>query len=109
MSVRRVFVPACLTLLALTGSTAAQAQTSPAQALRTCKNEAGERMQNVPLAYISVARGSDTGSGSYMINFRAAPPNGAPGFGLLHHLALRLRAERAVRSAAQRLRRGRRQ
>jgi hypothetical protein len=49
---------------------------SPNDAMRTCKNTAGERLSRVPLAYISVTRGSDTGNGSYMINFRAQPPGG---------------------------------
>jgi hypothetical protein len=44
-------------------------------AQRTCKNTAGERMPHVPLAYISTYRGTDTGDGNYMINFRAQPPN----------------------------------
>ncbi len=50
--------------------------TSPQDAMRWCKNTAGERLPNVPLAYISVYRGTDTGDGNYMINFRAQPPNG---------------------------------
>jgi uncharacterized protein (UPF0212 family) len=49
---------------------------SPQDAMRSCKNTAGQRLPQVPLAYISVYRGTDTGSGSYMINFRAQPPNG---------------------------------
>jgi hypothetical protein len=49
---------------------------SPNDAQRLCKNTAGERLPQVPLAYISVYRGTDTGNGSYMINFRAQPPNG---------------------------------
>jgi hypothetical protein len=49
--------------------------TSPQDAQRSCKNTAGERLPGVPLAYISVYRGSDTGDGNYMINFRAQPPN----------------------------------
>jgi Protein of unknown function (DUF3011) len=49
--------------------------TSPQDAMRTCKNTVGERLPQVPLAYISVYRGTDTGNGSYMINFRAQPPN----------------------------------
>ena len=32
-------------------------------------------MPNVPRAYIAVYRGSDTGNGSYMINFNSQPPN----------------------------------
>lgn len=48
---------------------------SPQEAQRACKNTAGERLPGVPLAYISVYRGTDTGDGSYMINFRAQPPN----------------------------------
>ena len=48
--------------------------TSPTDAMRLCKNTAGERLPQVPLAYISVYRGTDTGNGSYMINFRAQPP-----------------------------------
>jgi len=48
---------------------------SPQDAMRSCKNTAGQRLPQVPLAYISVYRGTDTGSGSYMINFRAQPPN----------------------------------
>jgi uncharacterized protein (UPF0212 family) len=49
---------------------------SPNDAMRSCKNTAGERLSRVALAYISVQRGSDTGNGSYMINFRAQPPGG---------------------------------
>jgi hypothetical protein len=49
--------------------------TSPQDAQRSCKNTAGERLPGVPLAYVSVYRGSDTGDGDYMINFRAQPPN----------------------------------
>ena len=49
--------------------------TSPQDAMRFCKNTAAERLPNVPLAFINVYRGSDTGNGSYMINFRAQPPN----------------------------------
>jgi hypothetical protein len=48
---------------------------SPQDAMRSCKNTAGQRLPQVPLAYISVYRGTDTGNGSYMINFRAQPPN----------------------------------
>ena len=48
---------------------------SPVDAQRMCKNTAGERMPSIPLAYISVYRGTDTGDGNYMINFRAQPPN----------------------------------
>jgi hypothetical protein len=44
-------------------------------AQRSCKNTASQRMPNVPLAYISTYRGTDTGDGNYMINFRAQPPN----------------------------------
>jgi hypothetical protein len=44
--------------------------------MRSCKNTAGERLPRVPLAYISVYRGSDTGNGNYMINFHAQPPGG---------------------------------
>jgi hypothetical protein len=51
-------------------------QSSPQDAMRACKNTAGERLPNVPLAYISVQRGSDTGNGRYMINFHAQPPRG---------------------------------
>jgi uncharacterized protein (UPF0212 family) len=55
---------------------------SPQDAMRTCKNTASGRLPGVPLAYISVDRGSDTGDGSYMINFHSQPPNGrnASGF-----------------------------
>jgi hypothetical protein len=64
--------------LALAGSlflaTTASAQTSPNDAMRTCKNTASERMPSVPLAFITVQRGSNTGNGSYMINFHAPPP-----------------------------------
>jgi hypothetical protein len=49
--------------------------TSPQDAMRSCKNTAGERLPQVPLAYISVYRGTDEAGGSYMINFRAQPPN----------------------------------
>jgi DUF3011 family protein len=48
---------------------------SSQEAQRSCKNTAGERLPSVPLAYISVYRGSDTGDGNYMINFHAQPPN----------------------------------
>jgi hypothetical protein len=49
---------------------------SAQDAQRACKNTAGERLPNIPLAYISTYRGTDTGDGNYMINFRAQPPNG---------------------------------
>jgi len=49
---------------------------SPDEAMRSCKNSAGERLPRIPLAYISVYRGSDTGDGNYMINFHAEPPGG---------------------------------
>ncbi len=48
---------------------------SPNDALRLCKNAASGHLPGVPLAYIAVYRGSDTGNGSYMINFNAQPPN----------------------------------
>ena len=48
---------------------------SPNDAMQLCKDTASARLPNVPRAYIAVYRGSDTGSGSYMINFRAQPPN----------------------------------
>jgi hypothetical protein len=48
---------------------------SPNTALQLCKDIASSRLPNVPRAYIAVYRGTDTGSGSYMINFRAQPPN----------------------------------
>jgi hypothetical protein len=47
---------------------------SPQDAQRTCKNTASERLPGVPLAYISTYRGTDTGDGNYMINFRSQPP-----------------------------------
>lgn len=55
--------------------------TSSQDAQRWCKNTAGEHLPAVPLAYISVYRGSDTGDGNYMINFRAQPPNNRPSSG----------------------------
>lgn len=55
--------------------------TSSQDAQRACKNMAGERLPNVPLAYISVYRGTDTGDGNYMINFHAQPPNSQPSSG----------------------------
>lgn len=48
---------------------------SPNTALQLCKDTASARLPNVPRAYIAVYRGSDAGSGSYMINFNAQPPN----------------------------------
>jgi hypothetical protein len=48
---------------------------SPNTAMQLCKDTASARLPNVPRAYIAVYRGSDTGSGSYMINFNAQPPN----------------------------------
>jgi hypothetical protein len=48
---------------------------SPNQALQLCKDTASSRLSNVPRAYIAVYRGSDTGSGSYVINFNSQPPN----------------------------------
>jgi hypothetical protein len=68
-------------LAALAVGSVAHAQTSPNDAMRTCKNEASERMRDIPRAYISVQRGSDTGSGNYMINFRAEPRGGPPASG----------------------------
>jgi hypothetical protein len=48
---------------------------SPTTAMQLCKDAASARLPNVPRAYISVYRGTDTGNGSYMINFHAQPPN----------------------------------
>ncbi len=48
---------------------------SPNTAMQLCKDTASARLPSVPRAYISVYRGTDTGNGSYMINFRAQPPN----------------------------------
>jgi hypothetical protein len=50
-------------------------QGNPNNALLLCKNTASQRLPGVPLAYISVYRGTDAGNGSYMINFNAQPPN----------------------------------
>ena len=47
---------------------------SPQDAQLTCKNSASQRLPGVPLAYISTYRGTDTGDGNYMINFRSQPP-----------------------------------
>lgn len=49
---------------------------SPNDALRLCKNAASSHMPSVPLAYISVYRGTDADYNTYMINFRAQPPGG---------------------------------
>jgi hypothetical protein len=65
----------CRADFSLNGGGGYQGGTSPQDAQRTCKNTAGQRLPQVPLAYISVYRGSDTGDGNYMINFRAQPPN----------------------------------
>ena len=43
--------------------------------MQLCKDTASARLPNVPRAYIAVYRGTDTGNGSYMINFNAQPPN----------------------------------
>lgn len=48
---------------------------SPNTAMQLCKDTASARLPNVPRAYIAVYRGTDTGNGSYMINFNAQPPN----------------------------------
>lgn len=48
---------------------------SATTAMQLCKDTASARLPSVPRAYISVYRGTDTGNGSYMINFRAQPPN----------------------------------
>jgi hypothetical protein len=50
---------------------------SPNTAMQLCKDTASARLPNVPRAYISVYRGTDTGNGSYMINFNAQPPTPA--------------------------------
>lgn len=65
----------CRADFALNGGSIPGYGSSPIDAQRMCKNTAGERMPNIPLAYISVYRGTDTGDGNYMINFRAQPPN----------------------------------
>ncbi len=50
-------------------------QGDPNNALLMCKNTASQRLPGVPLAYISVYRGTDPDPGNYMINFHAQPPN----------------------------------
>jgi hypothetical protein len=57
------------------GGSGGQSPGQPSDALRACKNAAGERLPQVPLAYISVYRGTDPDPYNYMINFRAQPPN----------------------------------
>ncbi len=47
---------------------------SPEDAMRTCKNEAANRLRNVPMTYINVQRASNAGDGSYVINWWAQPP-----------------------------------
>ena len=50
-------------------------QGDPNNVMLMCKNTASQRLPGVPLAYISVYRGTDPDPGNYMINFRAQPPN----------------------------------
>jgi hypothetical protein len=49
---------------------------SAQDAMATCKNTAMDRLPNVPRAYISVSRASNTGDGGYTIHFQAQPRNG---------------------------------
>jgi len=81
MHICRSLLTALSAFAALTTSLTAHAQVSPYDAMRTCKNEAGERMPSVPLAQIVVERGSDTGNGSFMINFRTQRSQGRPASG----------------------------
>jgi hypothetical protein len=83
----------CRADFSLGGGGANGGPTSPNDAMRWCKNTAGEHLPSVPLAYISVYRGSDTGDGNYMINFRAQPPNSRPssGFCIIAKKGQRLR------------------
>jgi hypothetical protein len=46
---------------------------TPQTVQQLCKDAASAHLPGVPLAYIDTYRGSDTGDGSYMINFRAQP------------------------------------
>lgn len=78
MSVVRCLVLVGLSGIALAAPFAVVAQATPNDAMRTCKNEASERMRDIPRAFVTVKRGSDTGDGSYMINFRAQYRGGPP-------------------------------
>ena len=59
----------------------AQAQ-APADVLKACKDEVGARYLNVPMANISVDRGSKTANGNYLVNWTTKPPEGAASIGL---------------------------
>jgi hypothetical protein len=48
---------------------------SPNDAMRLCKDASSARMPSVPLAYIRVYRGTDPDPNTFMIDFRAQPPN----------------------------------
>jgi hypothetical protein len=52
---------------------------TPQTVQQLCNDAASAHLPGVPLAYIDTYRGSDTGDGSYMINFRAQP-RGRPNF-----------------------------
>ena len=54
---------------------AQQAQV-PMDALKSCKNEVGARYLSVPMAYISVDRGSKTANGNYLVKWTTKPPEG---------------------------------
>ena len=46
----------------------------PVDVLKSCKNEVGARYLNIPMAYISVDRGSKTANGNYMVNWTTTAP-----------------------------------
>jgi hypothetical protein len=48
----------------------------PTDVLKACKNEVGARYLNIPMAYISVDRGSTTANANYMVNWTATAPGG---------------------------------
>jgi len=54
----------------------AQQAPVPMDALKTCKNEVGARYLSVPMAYISIDRGSKTANGNYLVNWATKPAEG---------------------------------
>ena len=80
LSLTRLGVAAIL-LAALLNADAAQAQ-APVEILKTCKIEVGARYPNIPMAYITVDRGSKTANNNYLVNWTAKPPGGQTSVGL---------------------------
>ena len=73
-----LFLRCVIAVAVVAGSLAAGAaqEQTPTDVLKTCKNEVGARYLSVPMAYISVDRGSKTANGNYLVNWKTKPPEG---------------------------------